>query len=265
MMGQCQHEGAIEMNRLMGRGKVLRVLAVFALLSVSQVFASEVAMEVGVHEAQMDGLSVETYELSDGITRLLSTEQVMMGARTEAPLVPTTISSPKIDIPGLIQIGKDIWQIIEENKPIFNDAYDAVSILPKGTTSPVELSSWQFPMVKEFLVVLKSKAGMEMIRFNYRVVYSYGGQFDSKGLFLSGITVEPKQVKVAWGYELNVTGQVVNVSNMGTIEDPLVGAEVRVTWGVKTKLQETKSSHRYYVRGDGLFLNQSDGTFLAHF
>lgn len=256
---------------ILGRNRIASfVFFGMSLLGISGAAYGQTEFSLDSVEAEANNsvLTFETYEMVGGTpTQLLHTERVELlpiGTSTDVSEDDSLSFGPQdgspIDLDGIIRIGKEIWDIIEKGKPIYNDSFDSVSFIPKTCTDARDLTNWEFPKINEFLVIAKNGFKREVIRFAYRTVFSYNGRFNGRGKYLSGVTIEPKDVKVAWMYELNVQGQVLNPVNMGTKSDPLIGAELRLTFGIKTKLKESKASHRYYVRGDGLFLNQTDGT-----
>jgi hypothetical protein len=44
---------------------------------------------------------------------------------------------------------------------------------------------------------------MKVVEFTYKLIYLYGGRYQNKGLFLTGVTVVPAQISVLWGFNFD--------------------------------------------------------------
>jgi len=173
------------------------------------------------------------------------------------------IDEASIELDKIIAMGDKIWKIIEKNKPVVNQSYQSVSAVPQGIEEWQQLTGWSMPQVRVYKMNYKNAYGMSVITFSYRVAYTYGGNVNGKGKYLAAVTAEPAVLNVAWGYKFNVAGQVLNVSNAGTSEDPMAGVELRLDWSIDTVVRHMQESTRFYVRGDGLFSNLSNGNMPA--
>jgi len=83
------------------------------------------------------------------------------------------------------------------------------------------------------------------------VVYSYGGSFQSKGKYLSNVSVTAADTRAISTFELNANVEIPEVLNHGTKDDPLAGMRIVVKWSIKGKFQKTVQSAEFYVTGDG--------------
>jgi hypothetical protein len=153
----------------------------------------------------------------------------------------------------IINIGQKIWTLVEKGKPVLNEQLESANALPEGVGNWQELEGWQAPVGRTYKVSYENLFGIEVVRFNFRLLYTYGGSYRGKGLYLTHVAVMPADVHVAWGYHLDASGGVPSVTNAGTSDDPVAGAQVDVRWNVKTVLKEGDYSASYFVRGDGAF------------
>ena len=172
---------------------------------------------------------------------------------------PTQVGSG-LDIGSIIQTGTEIWQIIVDNKPVDTEQYSSISVIPEAAQVWTDLSNWGIPTTRIFRTTYKNIFRMNVIDFTYRITYTMGGQFDGKGKYLSRISIDPSQVKIAWAYSLSVTAEVNNPMNAGSSEDPVAAAEIHVNWNIDTALKHFGTSSIFYVRGDGLFKDLTNGT-----
>jgi hypothetical protein len=180
-----------------------------------------------------------------------------------APVNPGSLTVGGIDIGAIVSIGEKIWGIIEANRPVVNQSYTALSAIPRGITSWDELENWDAPTSRVYKLVYKNLFKATVVDFEYRVVYTTNGDFNGSGKYLSQVEIQPSKLTVAWGYKFNATGAVVSVTNAGSKENPLAAVELSLDWSVETTLKHMGQSVRYYIRGDGLFKNLSDGTVTA--
>lgn len=173
--------------------------------------------------------------------------------------IPVPLPGDGIDIGEIIKIGTEIWKIVEKNKPVVNQKYGEMSALPANAKSSADLDTWSEPKVKVFKTSFVNGFGMTVVEFIYRVSFNFNGSFDGKGKFLSHVTVEPAKLNVAWGFTVNIDAQVMNPTNSGTKKDPVAAMDVLVNYSIDTIIKHSQNSSRFYVRGDGLFKNLSDG------
>ena len=68
---------------------------------------------------------------------------------------------------------------------------------------------------------------------------------------------------MAWFYTFNAAGIVTNVHNAGTKTKPMAGVEIKMDWQINTVAKHSQQSDRFFIRGDGLFKNLSNGTLPA--
>ncbi len=178
-------------------------------------------------------------------------------------LRPTNLPPPTTDTPDetliivdhIINIGRKIWTIVEENKPVVDIKTQYASAVPEGITHWSQLSGWDTPAATVYGFVAKNAYGGKMIDVKYAVTRTTGGGFKGKGRYLTGVTVDPLRVEVGWGYRFTMTAEAPSVTNADkTGENPLAGMMVNLKWRIQTPLKDAQGTGVYYVRGDGLFV-----------
>jgi hypothetical protein len=228
-------------------------------------------------EKYLTTTGVELYEIIDGRETLIDRHD-LSDASAIAPKATKKISwpigkkkeepkpapSPTPQIPGklgtIITIGEKIWAIIEKNRPVVTGTYASISALPAGVKSWTELQGWSEPTIRLYKLVYTNVYKMKVVEFEYRVAYTTGGNLKGKGQYLSRVEVEPKLLNVLWGYKFDANGAVLNVTNVGTSEEPMAAMELNLNWTIGTVMKHHGESVRYYIRGDGLFKSLSDGS-----
>jgi len=157
-------------------------------------------------------------------------------------------------IGNIVNLAQKIWSIIQENQPVVNITTNYANAVPYGTSNWTQLENWSKPATKKYSFSMKNAFGSEVVKIAYQVDYTYGGNYNGKGKFLTGVTIEPLSVTTAWGYKVNLTSEVPDstVANVGTQSDPVASMQVQLDWTVHTALKDTTSKAIYYVQGDGL-------------
>lgn len=151
----------------------------------------------------------------------------------------------------IVVIGELVWEIIKQGEPVLNFESERMSVLPKQAQSSFDLSHWMPPRGDVYKVVYENMFGFEMISFSYRLVFTPGGQFNGTGLFLSNVAIEPMDVDVTWGYDLNAKFEAMDVVNLNSAEDPVAGLELKLTWSIESLVQKTLHQTSFFIQGDG--------------
>jgi len=157
----------------------------------------------------------------------------------------------RFDINELINIGQQIWQIVKDGEPTLDFTTKSASAIPAGAVCPFNMAGWSMPLSKTYKLAYKNGFGMEVITFHYKVIFSYGGNFDGRGAYLANVSIHPSNIAVMWGFSFDATVNINNVLNTGTMEDPVAGMEVVLEWNVKNVVNKFKSRKIYYVDGRG--------------
>lgn len=157
---------------------------------------------------------------------------------------------------GLIAVGKKIWPIIEAGRPVVNiKLAPAISILPNlenpnGVLSQME--NWSFPEVKSYRVSIKNAMGFEVIGFTYSIIFQHSGQFQGKGKYVTSLKVSAANVHVGWGgFEFNATSELLGISNVGSLANPVASGIIQITYEAKGKLNAIRDTFSYYIDGNG--------------
>ena len=123
--------------------------------------------------------------------------------------------------------------------------------LPKGVTCWADLQGWQPPVVKRYEFSADNARQRRLFQFKYRVVYMYGGSYQGKGRYLTGITVIPEPVKVGWGRGLDVRVQIPTVVNVSRDKNnPIAGAMLEIGWKYQSTFKAQMGTDMYFIRGD---------------
>ena len=169
-------------------------------------------------------------------------------------LRPDDINGIIGSLDNVVNLAQKIWDIIAANAPVVNITVNYANAVPYGTSHWTQLQGWSKPATKKYAFTMKNGFGAQVVKVTYQVHYTYAGNFQGKGKFLTGVTVEPLNVEASWGYKVDLTAEVPDstVANVGTHEDPIASMQVKLKWKVHTTFKDITSEAIYYVQGDGL-------------
>ncbi len=158
-------------------------------------------------------------------------------------------------IEKIINIAEKIWAIIERNAPVVNINTQYATAVPEGITSWTHLQGWSRPRTYTYGFYAENLYGVTVLDVKYKVAYSYGGNYRGKGKYLTGVTVIPEKVDLAWGYKFSMKAQVPDstVVNVGTHTDPKAAMQLKLNWTISTAIKSSDGTSVYYIEGDGGF------------
>lgn len=151
---------------------------------------------------------------------------------------------------GMINLGKQAWKFIEDKKAVVNIKTDKATATPLKAKHWNQLSNWKKPKSYKFNVAYKNGWGFKVIKLSGRLIYTYGGQYEGKGQYLTNVTVVPERVSVSWGHNLSAKVEIMEPINLSTTEDPVAGMEVSIKWAVGT-LNKEQEAIMFFVTGAG--------------
>lgn len=160
-------------------------------------------------------------------------------------------------IDQIVNLVDKIFSVIAKGQPVVNINVNYANAVPYGVSHWTQLQGWQTPVTKRYAFYAKNLYGIKVVDVEYQVHYTYGGNLNGRGHFLTGVTVEPIKVDTAWGYNVDMTAEVPDstIANVGTSEDPIAAMQVQLRYSIHTIIQDTQERQIFYVRGDGIFKN----------
>lgn len=133
------------------------------------------------------------------------------------------------------------------------------SAVPKGVTHWTDLQNWKAPKSVIYEWSAKNICQMKVVKLKYLMMFTYGGGLEGKGKFLTGVTVQPIQLDVAWGYTVNVKFEAPDstIVNVGSKLDPIAAMTATMLFSVDNLLVHDEYREVFYMQGDGHFKKQS--------
>ena len=159
-------------------------------------------------------------------------------------------SQSNIDISTIIAIGKEVWEIIKEGKPVVDYKIDYGGAIPKGVEWS-DLEGFKSAKWGPFGWTFKDVYGIETVRFKWNFGFNCKGSYQGHGMFLTDVVTAVNEIYAAWGFTVNAVATVgQKPTNYGTKIDPIAGLPIEVTIDVKTVLQSFTEKCTVIVKGD---------------
>lgn len=226
------------------------------LVSTSFTTQANVNMADQYHTIQ----SIEVKEVVEGNEKTISTYEVQdalesFTAQAVDPRLATIGEVIKVT-KDLIALGEEIYKIIDKGRPVVNLNSAPISVLPKDEKgSAIEafsLTNWKNPKTKKFIVEAKNYLGMTPVSFEFTVIFSYGGKHNGKGAFINGAQIVPTKADVAWGYSLDASFSVQQITNQGTSANPVAAAVLSMKYNISTILKDSTENALFFINGNGV-------------
>lgn len=172
-----------------------------------------------------------------------------------APTIAGVLDGVIMIVDKLIAIGQKIMPTIEKGRAVVtNNPMAAVSVLPRlDTKDPVlhDMGGWSIPMTKHYKITYSNGLGSDVVSFVYSITYQYGGEHEGKGKYLTGIRASARNITISWGFDLDASSQLIQISNVGTSSNVIAGATVEMSYTVKNWTRQITTNESFFISGDG--------------
>lgn len=156
----------------------------------------------------------------------------------------------------LVALGEDIYRLVIKGKPSVKTNYAPISVLPKVSGEPVDIletEGWKLPTKRTYEITYTNLYGMEVVKFRYSVIYSYGGSYNGKGAYLTAAQIVPESASTLFGYDFTANMKLGGLQNHGTVASPVAGAILQMEYTVSTLVKSNSEVESYHVTGKGGF------------
>ncbi|MBC7712039.1 MAG: hypothetical protein H7177_01780 [Rhizobacter sp.] len=182
------------------------------------------------------------------------------GTATPTPIPTGFLDGIIMVVDKLIAIGQKILPTIEKGRAVVtNNPMAAVSVLPRlETKDPVvhDMGNWTVPVTKHYKISYSNGLGSEVVSFVYSITYQYNGTYGGKGKYLTGIRASARNIVISWGFDLDASSSLIQISNVGTAENVIAGATIEISYTVKNWTRTITTNEQFFIAGDGRLLKQ---------
>lgn len=241
----------------------LNSLKVFLLLGVLGM--GTVSANDEINENYLTVGSVEVNEIHQDVLNQEVSEQVyekvlasrLQGLPNEKGMVSTQGVGEVIAIArGIVALGEEIYALVDKGRPVMKTSYAPISVLPTEggkAVSALETENWKMPSKRTYEITYKNLYGMEVVKYRYSVIFSYGGSYKGKGAYITGAQIVPVSISVSWGYSFSATMRLASLQNYGTVANPIAGVTMSMEYTVETIMKASLETDSYHVTGQGAF------------
>ena len=153
-------------------------------------------------------------------------------------------------------LGEDIYKLVQKGKPHNMTSYSPISVIPRVNGNNVDIfetENWKMPTRATYEIIYKNLFGMEVVKFRYSVIFSYGGTYQGKGAYLTATQIVPVSIMTSFGFDFSAIMKLQGIQNHGTKENPVAGAIITMEYTVETVIQASLESDSYHLTGRGGF------------
>ena len=156
----------------------------------------------------------------------------------------------------LVALGESVYQLVVKGRPTTKTTYAPISVIPNVNGQPAdifELEGWSVPVKRSYEIKYRNLYNVAIVNFKFSVVYSYRGQLNGKGAYLTAVQVIPEYVKTMWGWDFEATMKLGGIQNQGTKANPIAGATVMIEYTAKSVMNSVTQVNSFFITGKGGF------------
>jgi hypothetical protein len=158
-----------------------------------------------------------------------------------------------IDPAVVWQIGKDIWEFVEDNKPVVNYTSDWTGVVPKGVEAWTEMSNWNTYSSPAYDIKFVNGLGMTLTEFEWVWKYEYGGKYNGVGAYIANAGASLNKIYAMTSEHVDVEVTSLNPFNYGTTANPIGGVDISVKMTSSGIFKKTIVGCQVTVKGDGTY------------
>jgi hypothetical protein len=160
----------------------------------------------------------------------------------------------------LVALGEAFYELVKKGRPSNVTEFAPISVVPRNAETkeyvdPFDLEGFSMPVERSFIAKVKNGTGSEVVNFNYKVLYSFGGSYDGKGKYLTNVMVVPGAVRTSYGWDFNAKMTLSGVMNHGTRANPVAGAMVTIKYQMNSWSAAFERNDTIHVTGAGEMKN----------
>jgi hypothetical protein len=156
----------------------------------------------------------------------------------------------------IVALGEAMYELVKKGKPSNTTEYAPISVVPKDPVThqvvePFDLENFSMPVKKKFVAVVKNGSGKEVVRFEYMVIYSYGGSYNGTGKYITGAMIQPVSIKTNFGWDLTATMKLGGIMNHGTRANPVAGVILTMKYQMNSWSKAFERQDTLHITGRG--------------
>ena len=160
----------------------------------------------------------------------------------------------------MVALGEAFYELVKKGKPTNVTEYAPISVVPRDPNTkehvdPFELENFSMPVEKNFVTSIKNGVGQEVVKFSYKVLFSYGGSYNGKGRYLANVIIVPGSIRTSFGWDFSAIMKLSGIMNHGTKENPIAGVMVTVKYQMNSWIAAFERNDTIHITGNGYVKN----------
>jgi len=156
----------------------------------------------------------------------------------------------------MVALGQAVYELVKKGKPSNTTSFAAISVVPKDPTtkeaiSPFDLEGFSVPEERNFTAIVKNGNNDVVVRFDYQLVYSFGGSYDGKGQYLTNVMIVPKSINTSFGWDFTAIMKLEGIMNHGSKVNPIAGAIVSIKYQMNSWTKSFERNDTIHLTGSG--------------
>lgn len=155
----------------------------------------------------------------------------------------------------LVALGEDVYRLVVKGKPTNKTTYAPISVIPNVGGQPADIldtENWRAPKKITYEIIYTNLFNMDVVKFRYSVLFSYGGSYEGKGKYLTAAQIIPESAETLFGYDFTATMKLGGIQNNGTRAEPIAGATLLVEYTVSTVIKASNEVATHFILGNGV-------------
>lgn len=167
---------------------------------------------------------------------------------------PSRHEQAKVDPAQIVQIGKTIWAIIQDNQPSVNATEDWAGAIPDGMNGQwTKLQDWKSYVSKPFKFEFKNFLGMKLTDYEWTFKFDFNGNINGTGLYVTNLGAATTQVYAYLSEHVDVSCKALTPINTGTTQSPVASMDYIITMISHGEFEKTQVGCHVTVTGAGNF------------
>eukprot|EP00929_Paragymnodinium_shiwhaense_P027596 TRINITY_DN1616_c0_g1_i1.p1 TRINITY_DN1616_c0_g1~~TRINITY_DN1616_c0_g1_i1.p1 ORF type:complete len:221 (+),score=44.91 TRINITY_DN1616_c0_g1_i1:65-727(+) len=185
---------------------------------------------------------------------------VVLAAAASFQSAASQIPVPDVTPDQIINIGKQVWEIIKDSKPTANvtKISMAASGVPKGITEWTSLEGFNPAENHRFSLKRSNLFGIPVIEYDFAVSFLKGGSYNGTGAYLAEVRLVPERLWMGLGAgTMNAQVEITQVLNAGTKAAPVAAITIVHRYSRLSNFATNIYEDVFFVKGTGELVCQS--------
>lgn len=154
----------------------------------------------------------------------------------------------------LVALGEEVYKLVDKGRPHIKTSYAPISVMPKVDGKAVDVMSTDYwsPLTTEtYETNYYNLYNVNIVKFRYKVMFSYGGSYQGKGSYLTSVQIVPEYVHALFGFDFTANMILGGIANLSGKEDPVAEATLHIEYTIASLLKKEARVDTITVTGKG--------------